>query len=188
MAATAERCARKPRPSPSAILITGIGDDKKLDQIGSYHLYYLFYRVLDRRLCFFRAVKPVAGRDGRWISKSGRGRSRHLPLPADSFPGQEKNFFERVWGVDSVLVKYTESGEVIRFSYHVIDAEKAKPLSDKKLEPFLVDPQAGVKLVIPSLENIGMLRQTAPPEPGKSYWMGYQGVLRRKQGLLRPAS
>jgi hypothetical protein len=73
--------------------------------------------------------------------------------------------------VDSLAVKWGESGEVIRFTYRVLDADKARVLNDKKFEPSLVDPQAGVKLVVPALENVGQLRQSAPPEEGKSYWM-----------------
>jgi len=46
----------------------------------------------------------------------------------------------------------------------VIDAEKAKPLNDKKAEPSLIDAQAGVSLVIPSLEKVGQLRQSGTPE------------------------
>lgn len=78
-----------------------------------------------------------------------------------------------IWGVDSLSVKWTESGEMIRFAYRVLDADKAKTLNDKKLEPSLVDPQAGVKLVVPSLEKVGQLRQSATPEAGKSYWMAF---------------
>jgi hypothetical protein len=55
----------------------------------------------------------------------------------------------------------------------VLDAEKAKPLNDKKNEPALIDPRAGVKLVVPSLEKIGQLRQSATPENGKVYWMAF---------------
>jgi hypothetical protein len=62
---------------------------------------------------------------------------------------------------------------MIRFAYRVLDADKAKTLNDKKLEPSLVDPQAGVKLVVPSLEKVGQLRQSATPEAGKSYWMAF---------------
>jgi hypothetical protein len=78
-----------------------------------------------------------------------------------------------VWGVDSLSVKTVESGEIIRFSYSVVDAEKAKVLNDKKIEPVLFDPQAGVKLVVPSLEKVGMLRQSSTPIAGKSYWMAF---------------
>jgi len=62
---------------------------------------------------------------------------------------------------------------VIRFSYRVLDADKAKPLNDKKNEPLLVDPQAAVKLIVPSLEKVGQLRQASPPEAGRSYWMAF---------------
>ena len=76
-------------------------------------------------------------------------------------------------------MKWTESGEVIRFSYRVLDADKAKALNDKKNEPSLIDPKAGVKLVVPSLEKVGQLRQTATPEAGKGYWMAFSNKGRR---------
>jgi len=84
-----------------------------------------------------------------------------------------------IWGVDSLSVKYTESGEIIRFSYRVLDANKAKGLNDKKSEPSLIDPQAGVKLVVPSLEKVGQLRQSGTPEAGKQYWMAFSNKGRR---------
>ena len=94
--------------------------------------------------------------------------SRYRP---DRFAGRAGTYYRLVWGVDSLAVKWGESGEVIRFTYRVLDADKAKVLNDKKLEPSLIDPQAGVKLVVPAMENVGQLRQSAPPEEGKSYWM-----------------
>lgn len=89
------------------------------------------------------------------------------------FAGRAGEYYRLVWGVDSLSVKWTESGEVIRFSYHVLDPDKAKVLNDKKNEPSLIDPKAGVKLVVPSLEKVGQLRQTATPEAGKAYWMAF---------------
>jgi len=82
-------------------------------------------------------------------------------------------YYGLVWGVGSLSVKLVESGEIIRFSYSVVDAEKAKAINDKKVEPSLIDLQAGVKLVIPMLEKVGLLRQTSTPETGKSYWMAF---------------
>jgi hypothetical protein len=55
----------------------------------------------------------------------------------------------------------------------VLDADKAQALNDKKSEPALIDPRAGVRLVVPSLEKIGQLRQSETPEAGKSYWMAF---------------
>src|SRR5260370_41126247 len=54
----------------------------------------------------------------------------------------------------SLAVKWTESGEIIRFSYRALDPGKAKPLNDKKSEPSLIDPRAGVSLVVPSRGSI----------------------------------
>ena len=78
-----------------------------------------------------------------------------------------------VWGVDSLNVKSVESGEIIRFTYRVLDANKAKALNDKKSEPSLIDPRAGVKLVVPSFEKVGQLRQSSTPVAGKAYWMAF---------------
>jgi len=88
-------------------------------------------------------------------------------------PRQATVYYGLVWGIGSLSVKLVESGEIIRFSYHVLDADKAKTLNDKKAEPSLIDPQIGVKLVVPSLEQVGMLRQSSTPEAGKSYWMAF---------------
>jgi hypothetical protein len=89
------------------------------------------------------------------------------------FPKRATEYYGLIWGVDSLSVKWTESGEVIRFSYRVLDADKAKVLNDKKNEPSLIDPRAGVSLVVPSLEKVGQLRQSATPEAGKAYWMAF---------------
>jgi len=91
-------------------------------------------------------------------------------------------YYGLIWGVDSLKVRYTESGEIIRFSYRVLDVQKAGTLNDKKQEPSLIDPKAGVKLVVPSMEKVGKLRQTSTPQPGKIYWMAFSN----KGRLVKP--
>jgi hypothetical protein len=91
----------------------------------------------------------------------------------DRFAGRAGRYYSLVWGVDGLSVKAVESGELIRFSYHVLDGEKAKPINDKKVEPGLIDPVHHIKLVIPSLEKVGQLRQSGTPEAGRSYWMAF---------------
>ena len=89
-------------------------------------------------------------------------------------------YYLGVWGIDSPSVKWAESGEMVRFSWRVVDPEKAKALNDKKLEPALQDPQAGVSLVVPQMEKVGQLRQSSQNiEAGKSYWMAFSNVGRR---------
>ena len=89
------------------------------------------------------------------------------------FPKQAEMYYQNIWGVDSFKIKYTESGEMIRFSWRVLDSAKAAPLNAKDVEPLLFDPQAGVKLVVPKMEKVGQLRQSSTPIEGKSYWMAF---------------
>jgi hypothetical protein len=123
------------------------------------------------------AVQPAKKAPASAATKSGsaaapaKGNTKATRYRPERFAGRAGTYYRMVWGVDGLVVKWAESGEVIRFSYHVLDADKAKILGDKKFEPSLVDPQAGVKLVVPSLENVGALRQSAPPVNDQSYWM-----------------
>src|SRR5260370_12462301 len=41
-------------------------------------------------------------------------------------------YYQGVWGVDEFRVKYTESGEIIRFSYRVVGPDRAAALNDQK--------------------------------------------------------
>jgi hypothetical protein len=104
--------------------------------------------------------------------KPYRYRSTQLPKSA-------REYYGLVWGVDDLSVKAVESGEIIRFSYRVLDPAKAKVLNNKKNEPALLDPQAGVSLIVPSLEKVGQLRQSSTPEAGKVYWMAFSNKGRK---------
>lgn len=133
---------------------------------------------------------PVPGRlivglflAGAMFISSGRAQTSGTPdkpvrssarrPQADRFAGRAAKYYALIWGVDQLTVKSVESGELVRFSYRVIDPQKAKVLNDKKFEPSLIFPDAGIKLVIPSLEKVGQLRQSNTPEAGKSYWMAF---------------
>lgn len=106
-------------------------------------------------------------------SPAPAGKPAPSPYQPNRFSKRAAEYYGLVWGVDSLSVKWVESGEVIRFAYHVLDADKAKALNNKKDEPSLIDPRAGVKLVVPALEKVGQLRQSGTPETGKSYWMAF---------------
>jgi len=97
----------------------------------------------------------------------------HTRYRAHPVPKRAREYYALVWGVEEFSVKAVESGELIRFSYRVLDADKAMMLNDKKNEPSLIDPQAGVRLVVPTLEKVGQLRQSTSPEAGKVYWMAF---------------
>ena len=80
-------------------------------------------------------------------------------------------YYEATWGVQLKPIRLVSSGLMLRFSYMVVDANRAKPLSDKKFTPVLVDLKSGTRLEVPTLEKVGQLRQATTPENGREYWM-----------------
>jgi hypothetical protein len=123
-------------------------------------------------------VSPAGGQSSAPVqSASLAGTPAAAPAPYRNRPNRVAKraaaIYESVWGIEAPRVKAVESGVIVRFSYRVLDAEKAKVLNDKKVEPLLICMEKGVRLVIPSLEKVGQLRQTSTPEAGKSYWMAF---------------
>ena len=96
---------------------------------------------------------------------------RPVHYQPDRFAGRAGEYYRLIWGIDSISVKSAEAGEMIRFTYRVVDANKAKLLVDKRLEPSMIDEKAHVKLVVPIVDKVGKLRQTSAPEAGKTYWV-----------------
>jgi hypothetical protein len=107
-------------------------------------------------------------------SSSKQGSATALtPHRPNHVPKRAGEYYNLIWGVDSLSIKAVESGELIRFSYRVIDPDKAGLFNDKKIEAFLDSPAAHARLVIPSLEKVGQLRQINNPQAGKFYWMAF---------------
>jgi len=94
-------------------------------------------------------------------------------VPAVTYNAELPLAFGEIDPVQNKSVQTAVSTSGFSETYHVIDADKAKTLNDKQLEPALIDPEKGVKLVVPSLEKIGLFRQMSTPVEGKSYWMAF---------------
>ena len=89
-----------------------------------------------------------------------------------------------LWGIDDVHVRSTASGALVRFSYRVVSADKAKILNSKDATPYLVDEQRGLALQVPVMEQVGQLRQVAAPQNGRDYWMAFSN----KGKYLKPGN
>ena len=109
----------------------------------------------------------------------------HLFLPGRSLAnGRAIRSYRLLWGIDDIVVRSVSSGALVRFSYRVVDASKAKALNDKKITPYLIDESQGAALQVPSMEQVGQLRQTDTPENGREYWM----VFSNKRGYVKPGN
>jgi hypothetical protein len=97
---------------------------------------------------------------------------------------RQVTLLRRLWGIDDVHVRSTASGALVRFSYRVVSADKAKILNSKDATPYLVDEQHGLALQVPVMEQVGQLRQVAAPQDGRDYWMAFSN----KGRYLKPGN
>ncbi len=93
------------------------------------------------------------------------------PYQPVKIPKHAKTFYEAYGGVDNLTVRRTASGNLIRFSYRVVDPARAKALGEKNAAPYLIGQKSHALLQIPVMDKIGQLRQTGTPEVGQEYWM-----------------
>ena len=84
---------------------------------------------------------------------------------------QADQYYASTWGIEQLRLQRTASGSLIRFSYRVVDAAKAKAVHEKKAEPHLLGLRSHAMLSVPTLENVGQLRQTEAISEGKDYWI-----------------
>lgn len=106
-------------------------------------------------------------------------------LSRKSVPNQKAvKSYLLLWGIDDIVVRTTSSGALVRFSYRVVDVNKAQVLNEKRATPYLIDEKTQSALQIPDMEQVGKLRQTATPEVGHEYWM----VFSNKRGFVKTGS
>jgi len=75
-------------------------------------------------------------------------------------------------GIEVVAIRLSAGGSMLDFRYRVVDSEKALPIMDRTIKPYLIDEAGGARFGIPSSPKIGPLRQTTRrPEVGRVYWV-----------------
>ena len=107
---------------------------------------------------------------------------RSTPYPQQRVTDKAKKYYVGAWGVDMMKASYASSGNLIRFSYRVSDAELAKPLGSKEAQPVLIGLRSHAVLQIPVMDKVGPLRQSTSPKAGQEYWMMFSN----KGNLVRP--
>lgn len=85
---------------------------------------------------------------------------------------------KRTWGIEVLGVHLVAGGYMLEFRYRVIDPEKAKVLANRKIKPYLVDLATGAKVIVPSPEKVGELRNINSQVAGKTYWIMFANPAR----------
>jgi hypothetical protein len=68
-------------------------------------------------------------------------------------------------------IRLSAAGYMLDFRYRVTDAEKARPLFDRRHKPFLREQDSGATFAVPVPPKTGALRSTRPPRQGRTYFM-----------------
>ncbi|PLX89833.1 MAG: hypothetical protein C0619_10415 [Desulfuromonas sp.] len=74
------------------------------------------------------------------------------------------------WGIEILSLRSTAANYMLDFRYRVIDAEKAKPIFDRKTKPYLVDQASGHKFAVPNPPKTGPLRNSNTPQVDRNYF------------------
>jgi hypothetical protein len=91
-------------------------------------------------------------------SKSGgysSGEDRMAPATVQPAQGAEGMLGIRMEGL-----RLSAAGYIIDFRYRVLDPERAAPLLNRKIRPYLLDEASGAQLGVPDTAKLGQLRTT----------------------------
>ena len=90
--------------------------------------------------------------------------------------GQTNNLAD-LWGVEIQRVSLSAADYMLDFRYKVTDVEKATPILNSQIKPYLLIEKNGVKLPVPSTPKLGSIRQhTKAPEVNRIYFMFFKNV------------
>ena len=68
-------------------------------------------------------------------------------------------------------IRVSAGGYMLDFRYKVLDAEKAAPLFDRRIKPYLIDQATGASFAVPEPPKVGALRQTRKPVADRNYFI-----------------
>jgi hypothetical protein len=92
---------------------------------------------------------------------------------------------EEKWGLKILRVGLTAGGHMLDLRYQVTDPERASPLLDRKVKPYLIDQASGVKLQVPNMPKVGALKQRVDQaDKEKTYFI----LFGNSRGIVRSGS
>lgn len=90
----------------------------------------------------------------------------------DAQASAEAARLEADWGVKVLGIRRTAGGYMLDFRYRVLDAEKAAPILDRRITPYLEVAETGTKLLVPQAPKLGSMRQTSfAVKPDRNYFI-----------------
>lgn len=90
------------------------------------------------------------------------GACADIPQSADTLAAEPApTEVEATYGIRIEGLRLSAAGSMLDFRYRVVDAEKAAPMLNGKIQPYLRDDLRGAKLGVPDTPKLGRIRQTS---------------------------
>jgi len=98
-------------------------------------------------------------------------------MNSDVKPNSQIDSLADLWGVEIQRVSLSAADFMLDFRYKVTDVEKATPILNRQVKPYLMVEKNGVKLPVPSTPKLGSIRQhTQAPEINRIYFVFFKNV------------
>ena len=101
------------------------------------------------------AGQKVKGPDPEWRPPTAPRVTFKSPVD----PEQAK-VLAKEWGVKLINLNVSAAGYMLDFRFHVLDAEKALPLFDHRIKPYVIVERSNAKLPVPMAAKVGAFRTT----------------------------
>jgi hypothetical protein len=75
-------------------------------------------------------------------------------------PGPDSKALAEKWGVEVIGMSMTSAGYMLDFRFRVLDADKALPLFEHRIKPYVVADKSDIKLPTPMAPKVGAFRPT----------------------------
>ena len=78
------------------------------------------------------------------------------------------------WGVELLGMRLTAANMMLDFRFRVLDADKALPLFDHRIKPYIIADRSQIKLPVPMAAKVGAFRPTNRGKnitSGRNYYM-----------------
>ena len=102
-------------------------------------------------------VATAKGPDAEWQPPP-------MPKPAPyatvNISAEEAKELADKWGVELLGMRLTTAGYMLDFRFRVMDADKALPLFDHRIKPYIVAERSNIKLPVPMAAKVGAFRPT----------------------------
>lgn len=97
-----------------------------------------------------------------------------LTLCSEAIHEESSSKYEEVekrWGIKPLMIRLTGAEHFLDFRYLIVDAEKAKSVTNRKKKAFLKDQETG-EIFNVTMTKMGAMRGNTPdPKPGKQYFI-----------------